>query len=174
MRGTWVQALVRKDPTCRGTTKQVRHNYWAGALEPASHNYRACMLQLPKPVSLEPVLHNKRSHSNDKPATKSRPCSPQLEKACVQQRRPNATKNKFKKINLKKKKAILVGSSLCLISFLKALMTPPFCLPHLKQSGRRGEILNTCKQTPSANKAESNNLSLWKYEPTRFSRSFPF
>ena len=39
MQGTWVQALVREDPACRGTTKPVRHNYWACALEPASHNY---------------------------------------------------------------------------------------------------------------------------------------
>ena len=39
MQGTWVQALVREDPTCRGATKPVRHNYWTCALEPASHNY---------------------------------------------------------------------------------------------------------------------------------------
>ena len=25
--GTWVQALVREDPTCRGATKPVHHNY---------------------------------------------------------------------------------------------------------------------------------------------------
>ena len=39
MQGTWVQALVREDPTCRGATKPVRHNYRACALEPACHNY---------------------------------------------------------------------------------------------------------------------------------------
>ena len=39
MQGTQVQALVREDPTCRGATKPMRHNYWACALEPASHNY---------------------------------------------------------------------------------------------------------------------------------------
>ena len=27
MRGTRVRALVREDPTCRGATKPVRHNY---------------------------------------------------------------------------------------------------------------------------------------------------
>ena len=27
MQGTRVQALVREDPTCRGATKPVRHNY---------------------------------------------------------------------------------------------------------------------------------------------------
>ena len=41
MQGTRVRALVREDPTCRGATKPVHHNYWACALEPASHNYRS-------------------------------------------------------------------------------------------------------------------------------------
>ena len=27
MQGTWVQALVWEDPTCRGATKPMRHNY---------------------------------------------------------------------------------------------------------------------------------------------------
>ena len=27
MQGTWVQALVQEDPTCRGATKPMRHNY---------------------------------------------------------------------------------------------------------------------------------------------------
>ena len=39
MEGTRVQALVREDPTCCRATKSVRHNYWACALEPTSHNY---------------------------------------------------------------------------------------------------------------------------------------
>ena len=56
MQGTRVQALVREDPTCRRATKPVHHNYWAR------------MPQLPKPVCLEPVLRNKRSHHNEKPA----------------------------------------------------------------------------------------------------------
>ena len=37
--GTWVWSLVQEDPTGRGATKPVRHNYWAWALEPISHNY---------------------------------------------------------------------------------------------------------------------------------------
>ena len=56
MQGTRVRALVREDPTCRGATKPVRHNYWAH--EP----------QLLKPACLEPMLRNKRSHHNEKPA----------------------------------------------------------------------------------------------------------
>ena len=39
MQGTRVRSLVREDPTCRGATKPVRHNYWACALEPVSHKY---------------------------------------------------------------------------------------------------------------------------------------
>ena len=68
MQGTRVQALVREDPTHRRATKSVRHNYWACALEPACHNCWARKPQLLKPVRLEPVLCNKRSHGNEKPA----------------------------------------------------------------------------------------------------------
>ena len=67
MQGTRLQALVQEDPTCHGATKPVHHNYWACALEPASHNYWAGVPQLLKPVCLEPVLYNKRSHLNEKP-----------------------------------------------------------------------------------------------------------
>ena len=55
-----------EDPTCHRATKPTRHNYWACALEPASHNYWARMPQLLKPTC--PVLRNKRSHRNEKPA----------------------------------------------------------------------------------------------------------
>ena len=56
MQGTRVWALVREDPTCHGATKPVHHNYWAR------------VPQLLKPAHLEPVLRNKRSHHNEKPA----------------------------------------------------------------------------------------------------------
>ena len=55
MQGTRVQALVREDPTCLGATKPVRHNYWGR------------VPQLLKPMLLDPVLHNKRSHRSEKP-----------------------------------------------------------------------------------------------------------
>ena len=67
MQGTWVRSLAWDDPTCCGATKPVRHNDWACILEPASHNYWARVLQLLKPGHLEPVLHSKRSHRNEKP-----------------------------------------------------------------------------------------------------------
>ena len=72
MHGTRVQALVREDPTCLGTTKPVRHNYWACPLEPVSHNYWAHVLQLLKPASLESMLCNKRSHCNEKPVHRNK------------------------------------------------------------------------------------------------------
>ena len=56
MQGTRVRALVQEDPTCRGATKPVCHN--TEAREP----------QLLKPAHLEPMLHNKRSHRNEKRA----------------------------------------------------------------------------------------------------------
>ena len=67
MQGTRVRALVQEDPTCRGAAKPVRHNFWARALEPASHNHWVHVPQLLKPVRLDPVLRNKRSHHNEKP-----------------------------------------------------------------------------------------------------------
>ena len=82
MQGTQVWSLVQEDPTCRRATKPVCHNYWAR------------MLQLLKPVLLEPVLRNQEATAMRSPrtATKSSPRSPQLEEAHAQQRRPNTAK----------------------------------------------------------------------------------
>ena len=71
MQGTRVWALVREYPTCLRATKPVRRNYWACTLEPVSHNYWAHVPQLLKPVRLEPVLRNKRSHCNERPIHRS-------------------------------------------------------------------------------------------------------
>ena len=60
MQGTRVRALVREDPTCRGATKPVHHNYWAR------------VPQLLKPACLEPVLRNKRRHRNEKPTHRNK------------------------------------------------------------------------------------------------------
>ena len=59
---------------------------------------RAYDSQILKPMSLEPVLCNKRSHLNKKPALKSSPQSQQLEKAQAQQWRSSTAKNKYKQI----------------------------------------------------------------------------
>ena len=68
LQGIQVLSLVRQDPACLRPTKPVCHSYWACALEPTSHNYWARVLQLLKPVHLEPMLCNKRSHCDEKPA----------------------------------------------------------------------------------------------------------
>ena len=85
VQGTRVRALVQEDPTCRGATKPMRHNYWACALEPTRHNYWARVPQLLKPTCLEPELRNKRSHRNEKPTHCNKECprSLQLEKPCA-------------------------------------------------------------------------------------------
>ena len=56
---TWIGSLIWEDPTCCGSTKPERHNYWACAREPGSHNHWSMH-------ALEPILH-KRSHCNEKP-----------------------------------------------------------------------------------------------------------
>ena len=94
MQGTWVQSLVQEDPTCHRATKPMCHNYWACILKTASHSYWSHMPQLLKPMHLEPVLCNKRSYHNEKHTQQQRVAPGQLEKAHVQQQRPNAAKNK--------------------------------------------------------------------------------
>ena len=114
--GTWVRALVQDDPTCHGATKPVHHKYWACALEPMSHNYwahvpqllslrsRACEPQLLSPWAATteacaprvgaPQQREATAMRSLHTTTKSSPCSPQLEKAHVQQQ-PNAAKIKL-------------------------------------------------------------------------------
>ena len=87
--------------TCWGATKPMHHKYWTYALEPESHNYLVRVLQVLKPMHLQPVLHNRGSHCNEKPmchATKSGPCSSQWQKAWVKQPSLSGIKNKFLKI----------------------------------------------------------------------------
>ena len=67
MQGTRVRSLIQEDPTCRGATNPVLHNYWACTLGPPNHSYWAHVPRLLRPACLEPVLRNKRSHRNQKP-----------------------------------------------------------------------------------------------------------
>lgn len=67
MRRAQVWSLVQEGLTCCWATKPMGLNYWACTLEPKSCNYGACILQLLKPMRLEPVLCSKRSHSNENP-----------------------------------------------------------------------------------------------------------
>ena len=66
-------------------------------LSPHATTTEAHMPQPLKPARLEPVLHNKRSHRNEKPTHHNKVYPPlaAIEKAHTQQRRPNAAKNKL-------------------------------------------------------------------------------
>ena len=88
MQGTRVRAPVQEDPTCRGATKPMRHNYWACALEPASHNYWARVPGARAPQEKPPQWEARA------PQRRVAPAHRQLEKAHVQQQRPNAARNK--------------------------------------------------------------------------------
>ena len=62
MQETRVRSLIKEDPPCFGATKPMHHNY-SRAQE--SH-YWTHRLHLLKPWLLEPMLHNKRSHCDEK------------------------------------------------------------------------------------------------------------
>ena len=86
MEGTWVRALVQEDPACRGATKPVRYNYWACALD------RKPQLLSLRAAATEAHAARARAPQQEKPRQwEAR--SLQLEKARVQQQRPNAAKN---------------------------------------------------------------------------------
>jgi len=73
----------------------------ATAAEPAPCSPGAATTE---PMCLEPVSYHERSHHHEKFSHRDgeEPRSPQLEKACVQQRRPTAAKNKERKKSSKK------------------------------------------------------------------------
>ena len=66
VQGTRTQSLVQRHSMCYGATKPMCHKYWVHALESTSHNCRAQVPQLLKPVCLEPVLCNENSHPSEK------------------------------------------------------------------------------------------------------------
>ena len=76
MQGKRDRALVWEDPTCRGATKPVRHNYWACASGPCAPQREAAIVRGPRT------------------AMKSGRHLPQLEKSLAQKRRPNTAKSK--------------------------------------------------------------------------------
>ena len=100
MQETRVWALVREDPTCRGTTKPVCHNYWACALEPTSHNYWR-----PRATTTEAHAPRARAPQQEKPQQweactlqqRVAPARRNQRKARVQQRRPKSSQKKKKK-----------------------------------------------------------------------------
>ena len=93
MQETQVWSMTQEDPMCQGATKPVGHNRLTCALEPGSRKYWS-------PHALEPVLSNKRSYHNEKPALKleSGPQSPQLEKGLHSSEDPTQPTNKLIKL----------------------------------------------------------------------------
>ena len=85
----WGTSLVQEDSTSLGAAEPMCCNYWSPCLEP--------------------MLHKKRSHHNQKPVLHNEECpstllhcSLQLEKACTKQQRPRAAKYKLKERKKKK------------------------------------------------------------------------
>ena len=71
MQGTRVRALVWEDPTCRGATGSVSHNYWAcasGASAPQQERPQWWEARVPR-WRVAPTCHNWRrpSHRNEDP-----------------------------------------------------------------------------------------------------------
>ena len=71
MQGTRVRALVWEDPTCRGATRPVSHNYWAcasGACAPQQERLQQWEAHAPRWRGA-PACHNwrKPSHRNEDP-----------------------------------------------------------------------------------------------------------
>ena len=71
MQGTRVRALVWEDPTCRGATGPVNHNYWAcasGACAPQQERARQWEARAPR-WRVAPTRRNwrKPSHRNEDP-----------------------------------------------------------------------------------------------------------
>ena len=77
MQKTWAESLVQKDHTRHGATKPVHHNYWAGGLEPRSHNHCTHM-----PQPLKPTRSGARGPqspcSSMRGVTAWEPCAPRL------------------------------------------------------------------------------------------------
>ena len=89
MQETWVWSLVWEDPTSRGATKPMFHNFWTCALEPGGLHYWS--LSTP-----EFVLCSKRSPCNENPVhhNQSSPYLPLLEKSPCYNEDPAHPKNK--------------------------------------------------------------------------------
>ena len=83
--GDTILSLPWEDSTCLGATKPMGHNYWAYMLQPL------------KPTHIEPMLHHKRRHRNEKSAHCSKEAT-QLTAARenrTKQWRPSTTENKI-------------------------------------------------------------------------------
>ena len=95
VQGTQVRSLAWEDSTCCKATKAGRHNYWAQVLASTGCNRWS-------PLTLEPMLRNKRSHPNEKPVPQLErsPRSPQLNSMCSNEDPAQPKINKSEKLSL--------------------------------------------------------------------------
>ena len=71
VQATRVRALVREDPTCRGATKPVRHNYWSPhAWSPCSATREATAMRSPC-TAMKSSLHSLQLEKSPHAATKT-------------------------------------------------------------------------------------------------------
>ena len=83
MQETRFPSLVQEGPICWGSSKLVHHNCWACAVEP-----RYCIYWSPRSYSLCSTTREITTIRSPHTATKSSPCSPQLEKSLCSNRGP--------------------------------------------------------------------------------------
>ena len=115
MQGTWVQSLVWEDTTCCGATKPVCRN---------------CQPQLLKLICLEPVLQNRRSHSNEKAThhRKSGPYSLQL-KLHVTMKTQHSQKETNGHLTAVRRKCKLLDMSYVILPEVMLPSPPSFFIP---------------------------------------------
>ena len=101
IQGTQVQSPVQEDSLCHRATKPMHCNYWAWALARRCHSYRSSHALEPghnywiaRTATTEAWVLQHWDLQQEKPpqwgawyCSQSRPCSPQLEKACTRQQR---------------------------------------------------------------------------------------
>ena len=97
-------AVVQNLPANAGDTGSIpglRRSYMPQSNKPVSHNYwaRVCATTTEARAPRAPCSTTREATAVRSPSTarKNSPCAPQLEKAHVQQQRPNAAENKLKK-----------------------------------------------------------------------------
>ena len=98
MQGTWVWSLVRENVTCHGATKPYATvtEPTSGNSEPTQCNRWAHVHDYWSRMYLQPALHNKRSHHNEKPMhhNEEEPPLTATRESHVQQQRPRTAQNK--------------------------------------------------------------------------------
>ena len=157
MQETWVRFLVWEDLTCQGATKLMKDRYWA------------CGAKLLKAVCLELVLHNKRSHRNEKPCTLQAESSPhlsQIEKWPHRKQTQCSQKKKKKPLPL----YLWTLQHHWRVMYISHVKEHSRKLRRRKISSESSQILNICFLTelshfesfPNTMNGVASSLSLWQ------------